>query len=76
MPNWTAMMDRVRANGYDFSVVTPDEAESVWRAVRGNDYASLLEGMVRQASKGQRCSVCLMTPEQSKAAGYDCIHEC
>lgn len=70
------MIERVRAHGYDFRVLTPDEAATVWAATRDNPYAYLLEGLVRQASKGERCSVCLMTAEQSEAAGYDCIHEC
>lgn len=76
MTEWSALIERVRNNGYNFGALTPDEAQSVWAATRGNDYAYLLEGLVRQASKGERCSVCLMTPEQSKAAGYDCIREC
>lgn len=76
MDDWAAMLERVRANAYDFKVLTPDEAASVWAARRDNPYAYLLEGLVRQASKGERCSVCLMTAEQSKAAGYDCIREC
>jgi hypothetical protein len=76
MADWSALMERVRANGYNFNVLTPDEAESVWVAVHGDDYALLLEGLTRQAQKGERCSVCLMTAEQSKTAGYDCIREC
>lgn len=70
------MLERVRANGYDFGVLTPDEAESVWAAARDNVFAQLLEGLVRQASKGERCSVCLMTAAQSEEVGYDCIREC
>lgn len=36
----------------------------------------LFKDVEREYAKGLRCSVCGMTPEQSKAVGNDCIYDC
>jgi hypothetical protein len=61
--------------------LTSDEAQriiqKVWSKFDGyGDLIWVYDCIQREFTRGERCSVCGNTAEQSKALNYDCINEC
>ena len=73
--------ESVKKNGKN-PQFTNDEVDQIVDFVRSRftreEYSILhvYESITKEYARGQRCSVCGLTVEQSDAIGYDCIREC